>query len=113
MKDHCLNEVSHTKYLGLFIDKGLSWSKHTSYIANQALAFLQRNLISCPAQVKINCYKTFVRPIMDYCSTVCSPYTLCNINKFEAIQRHTQVLLQCSVDYPGTLYRHAYPRLNL
>ena len=43
MKDHCLNEVSHTKYLGVFIDKGLTWSKHTSYItskANQALAFL-------------------------------------------------------------------------
>ena len=29
MKDHCLNEVSHTKYLGVFIDKGLTWSKHT------------------------------------------------------------------------------------
>ena len=49
MKDHCLNEVSHTKYQGVFIDKGLTWSKHTSYItskANQALAFLRRNLMS-------------------------------------------------------------------
>ena len=50
-------------------------------------SFLQRNLISCSTQVKMNCYKTFVRPIMDYCSTVWSPYTLCNINKAEAIQR--------------------------
>ena len=85
-----LNEVLHTKYLGVFIDKGLTWSKHIDYIAskaNQALAFLQRNLISCPTQVKINCYKSFVCPIMDYCSTVWSPYTLCNINKIEAIQR--------------------------
>ena len=65
-------------------------SKHIDYItskANQALALLQRNLISCPTQVKINCYKTFFHPIMDYCSTVWSPYTLCNINKAEAIQR--------------------------
>ena len=30
-KDHCLNEVSHTKYLGVFTDKGLTWSKHTGY----------------------------------------------------------------------------------
>ena len=91
IKDHCLNEVPHTKYLGVFIDKGLTWSKHIDYIAskaNQALAFLQRNLIACPTQVKINCYKSFVCPIMDYYSTVWSPYTLRNINKIEAIQRH-------------------------
>ena len=86
IKDHCLNEVLHTKYLGVFIDKELTWSKHIDYIAskaNQALAFLQRNLISCPTQVKINCYKSFVCPIMDYCSTVWSPYTLRNIKKLK------------------------------
>ena len=47
MKDHCLNEVFHTKYLGVVIDKGLTWSKHTSYItskANQALAFCKEIL---------------------------------------------------------------------
>ena len=74
----------------MFIDKGLTWSKHTGYItskANQVLAFLQRNLVSCPTQVKVNCYKIFVCPIMDYCSTIWCPYTLCNINKVEAIQR--------------------------
>ena len=48
---------------------------------------MQRNLISCPMQVKINCYNTFVRPILDYCSTIWSPYTMSNINKIEAIQR--------------------------
>ena len=92
MKDHCLNEVSHTKYLGVFIDKGLTLSKHAGYItskANQGLAFLQRNLVSCPTEVKANCYKTFIHPIMDYCSTIWCPCTLCNINKVEAIQRRT------------------------
>jgi len=91
MKDHCLNEVSDVKYLGVFIDKRLMWSKHIDYIAskaNQALAFLQRNLTSCPTQVKINCYKTLVCPIMDCCSTVWSCYIQCNINKAEVIQRH-------------------------
>ena len=83
---HYLNEVTHTKYLDMLIDKRLRWSKHIDYItpkgANQVLTFLQRNLL------KMNCYRTFVYPIVDYCSTVWSLYTLCNINRIEAIQKH-------------------------
>jgi len=36
MKDHCLNEVSHVKYLGVFIDKRLTWSNHIDYITSKA-----------------------------------------------------------------------------
>ena len=49
IKDYCLNEVSHAKYLMVFIDKGLRWSKNIDYFASKAdqvLTFLQRNLIS-------------------------------------------------------------------
>ena len=87
MKEHCLNEVSHTKYLGVLIDKRLTWSNHIDHITSKGSGFLQRNLISCPMQVKINFYNTFVRPILDYCSTIWSPYTMSKINKIEAIQR--------------------------
>ena len=76
----------------MIVDKRLAWSNHIDYItskANQVLAFLQRNLTSCPVQVKTNCYRTFVPPILDYCFTVWSLYTLCNINRIEAIQRRT------------------------
>ena len=58
---HYLNEVTHTKYLDMLIDKRLRWSRHIDYItpkgANQVLTFLQRNLL------KMNCYRTFVYPI--------------------------------------------------
>ena len=90
MKGHCLNKVSHTKYLWCSLTRGLRWSMHTNYITSkpdQSQAFFQRNLISCPAQVKINCYKTVVSPIMDYCSTVWCSCTICSINKVKAIQR--------------------------
>jgi len=40
MKDRYLNEVSHVKYLGVFINKRLTWSNQIDYITNQALAFL-------------------------------------------------------------------------
>ena len=95
LKNHYPNEVSHTKYLDMFIDKRLTWSKHVDYItlkgANQILIFLQRNLINFHVQykLKINCYRTFVCPIFDNCSTVWSLYTLCNINRTEAVQKHT------------------------
>ena len=43
MKEHCLNEVSHTKYLGVLVDKRLTWSNHIDITlkANKVLSFLQ------------------------------------------------------------------------
>ena len=49
--------------------------------------FLQRNISSCPQIVKEACYKTMVRPILEYSSTVWSPHTEKNINLIESVQR--------------------------
>jgi len=83
-------EVPHTNYLGVTIDQKLSWNEHIQRIcskANQVNGFLCRNLHQCPVNVKHNCYKTMVRPIMEYASTVWAPHTLSNINHLESIQR--------------------------
>ena len=53
--DTIVQEVEHTKYLGLTIDSKLSWSEHIRQIAskpNSIKGFLQRNLHSCPVSVK-------------------------------------------------------------
>ena len=50
-------------------------------------SLLQRNLAKCPATVKCYCYNTFVRPILEYASTVWSPYHEHNIYKLEMVQR--------------------------
>ena len=59
----------------------------TAHKANTVKAFLQRNIKSCPLQVKESCYKIMVRPIMEYACRVWSPYTKKNIQTFETVQR--------------------------
>ena len=39
---------------------------------------------------KINCYKTFVKSILDYPATVWSPYIQKNIDMFEQVQRRAR-----------------------
>ena len=55
-------------------------------ISNKAKAFLQRNIGSCTGVVKEVCYKSMVRPILEYSSTVWSPFTKKNITMTEAVQ---------------------------
>ena len=55
--------------------------------ATTSLNFLKRNLHSCPSTVKDKCYKSLVRPIMEYASCVWDLHTQRNINKLEMVQR--------------------------
>lgn len=74
--DRKLDQVDEAKYLGLIIHKKLSWSSHVNMIikkANQTRAFLQRNLRKCHHDVKSRCYQIYVRPILEYASTVWDP----------------------------------------
>ena len=85
-----IKEVSCAKYLGVTIDNKLSFNQHIQSIsskANQVNAFIYRNLRHCPSTVKCNCYKSMVRPILEYASIVWDPHTQSNINKIEAVQR--------------------------
>ena len=70
-------------------DSKLSWNAHVEAVskkANKTLSFLRRNLSACPKEVKATCYKSLVRPQLEYVSTVWDPHTKNNINKLESIQ---------------------------
>ena len=61
------------KYLGVTIQNDLNWNKHidaTTKTANNTRAFLQRNIKQCPGKTKELCYKTLVRPILEYASVI-------------------------------------------
>jgi hypothetical protein len=84
--------ANRAKYLGVTINNTLSWNSHIDIMtkkANNTTAFLRRNLSSCPADVKSTCYKTLVRPQLEYAATVWNPWTQTNISKIEAVQRRT------------------------
>ena len=55
--------------------------------ANGSLAFLRRNLASCPRDIKTKSYQALVRPILEYPSTSWDPYTKSNIQQLEGVQR--------------------------
>ena len=85
-----IKEVSHSKYLGVIIDNKLSWNPHIQHIttkATQVNPFLYRNLPQCPTSVKSTCYKSMVRPIIEYASSVWDSHTTINIQKLESIQK--------------------------
>jgi hypothetical protein len=78
------------KYLGVIIDGKLTWNQHvdsTCRKANGTLAFLRRNIKSCPRSVRNQAYTTLVRPILEYAGVVWDPHTQRNIAKLEAVQR--------------------------
>ena len=80
--------TNHT-YLGVSLTHDLSWSSHinnTTAKANRSLGFLRRNLCSCSKNIKDMAYKTLVRPILEYCSSVWDPHTQNLINQVEAVQ---------------------------
>ena len=85
-----LQEVDSAKYLGVTLQSNLSWNQHidsTAKKANNTWAFLQRNFQQCPRKTKELCYRTLIRPILDYASVVWDPFTEENIRRLEMAQR--------------------------
>ena len=85
-----LEEVNSAKYLGITIDKNLNWNDHCLAItkkANSTLAFIQRNLYSCPQNVKSVCYQTLVRPTLEYGCAVWDPHQQNQIDLIEKVQK--------------------------
>ena len=87
---HVLESVESAKYLGIHIHKQLNWNTHinkTMAKANSTCSFLRRNLQKSPECTKELAYKSMVRPILEYASTVWDPHTQENIGKVEMVQR--------------------------
>jgi len=84
-----INKVTSAKYLGVTINHDLSWGNHIVIIsckASAVLGFLQRNLRQCSLSIKSLAYLTYVRPILEYASTVWASYTKTHIMSLEKIQ---------------------------
>ena len=87
-----LKHVKHAKYLGVSIDNKLTWNTHIDSIckkANSTRAFLQRNTRMCPRHIKSRCYTTYVRPTLEYASTVWDPSTQKASAKIEGVKRRS------------------------
>ena len=90
MCDTIISQVEDAKYLGLNINHNLTWTNHINKIVNRAnstLGFLQRNLRSCPEQLKETAYMALVRSCLEYSSTIWDPHLKKDIQHIEKVQR--------------------------
>ena len=72
----------------------MKWNLHIRNVCSKAtrtLGFLRRNLFSCPQDVKEAVYKSMVRPILEYGSTVWDPHFNGLNDELENVQKS-----QCS-----------------
>ena len=87
---HTLETAKSVKYLGVTLQDNLKWDLHinnTCNKANKSLGFLRRNVKINSIQLKQTAYKTYVRPILEYASTVWDPSTTTHIKQLESVQR--------------------------
>ena len=85
-----LRTVEEAKYLGVTIHKNLSWKSHIHNICkkgNSTLGFIRRNLRKCPSKIKEQAYNTYVRPTLEYSSTVWDPHVKGLISQIDMVQR--------------------------
>ena len=90
LKGHILDKEDYTKYLGVEFQSSLSWNRHIDHTvkkANSMLGFLRRNLGVNSEQTKATAYCSMFRPLLEYCSTVWSPFTIEYAHKLEMVQR--------------------------
>ena len=90
LHNHSLETVPSAKYLGVTIRRDFCWNEHIDNIAIKAsktLGFLRRNLKISSLCIKEKAYKAFVRPILEYASSVWDPSKQKSIDRLEAVQR--------------------------
>ena len=90
LHSHQLQNVTCDKYLGVHISSDLRWDSHSvkaTSRANRTLGFIRQNLCICSRKAKASAYKALVRPLLEYASPVCNPYTVSCIDSIERVQR--------------------------
>ena len=95
---HILESVGGSEYLGVEISDNLSFNNHIQKIctsASRSLGLIKRNIRTKSPAIHEMAYTTLVRPLVEYSSSVWSPYTQNNIHKIEMVQRRAA---RCTLD---------------
>ena len=117
-KDYCLKDenikVSKSeKDLGVTIDDSLSFKEHVTKAigkASQALGVIRRTFNYLNVDLFRDLYLTFIRPHLEYCVQVWSPYHRGEIDKLEKFQRRATKLVPSLTELP---YEERLHRLGL
>ena len=127
LKDVNLDNVDHHKDLGVIVDDHCLFKQHVSYICKKAYCstnVLFRCFHTANTVALITGYKSFIRPVLEYCSTVWNPYIHARhfigmTDQLENVQRYftRRVYYRCKLegkhDYPDRLFHLQLESLEL
>lgn len=104
--------------LGVLIDQNLSFLPHIRNIilsAKRTLFSLFRNIKTTSSKTLVKVYCIYVRPILDYCSSVYYPYKKTYINLIESVQRlATNIIFnRCFPSSPHISYPQRLEKLHI
>ena len=88
--DHVLDEINELKNLGVIFKNDLSFTNHITGVvttARQRLFLLHKCFLTKDPKILIRAFKTYVLPILDYCSQIWSPHRSRDIDRLESVQR--------------------------
>ena len=105
LQDKILERATPLSDLGLIVDERLNWNYHIVHVtnkANQRLGLVKRTLgYNMSREIKLQCYKSMVQPILEYGKTIWSNCSRRNIKKIEH-RRGTRYIIndyQNEIDY--------------
>ena len=108
--------LSSSKDLGIFVSSNLKWEQHIVKIVNLASTtsyqilkvFRTKNIWTL-----VKLFNTYIRPKLEYCTPVWSPYLVKDINSIEKVQRNfTKVICRRS-NISFTSYQDRLDKLNM
>ena len=108
-----LTVVTEEKDLGVLVDDKLDFGNHIREIvkkANQRIGLIRRGFDCLDKEMFMNLYPVLIRPLLEYCVQVWSPYKQRDIDLLERVQRRATKIVPALKHLP---YEERLRRLNL
>ena len=111
IENHDICFVDCTKYLGVFIDRNLTFTRHIDHICNKiskSIGVMFRISPSTPEFILLRLYYTLVQPYMFYCNVVWGGGADVHINKILILQKRAVRVVTHSdyLEHTGHLFQN-------
>jgi len=94
-----LEVVSEIKYLGIVLDRNLTFSAHVDYISKKAgakLGIMRRIGRDLSCMMRCIVYRTIVAPLFEYCASIFVGLTVTNQQRLQKLQNQgMRIILRC------------------
>jgi len=86
----CLNRVNEVRDIGVLVDTQLSFKSHINAMvakAHMRAGQISRCFLSRDTETLVRAFITYVRPLLEYCTPIRSPYSVTMVKRVESVQR--------------------------